>query len=82
MNLCDIFGVGGVGMILAAYFLSVNKMVSLESPTYNLLNLVGAILAFVSCWMLGSMPFVFLQAVWACVSIHSLWKYGFKSENK
>jgi hypothetical protein len=74
MTLSDIFGIGGVGLILAAYFLSVNKVVSQDSASYSWINLSGALLAFVSCYMIGSVPFTVLQAIWAVISIHSLWK--------
>lgn len=74
MNLTDILSTVGVGLILIAYFLGVNKRIDMQSDTYNWLNFVGAILTGISCYMIHFIPMTVLEVIWAGVSLQGIWK--------
>jgi hypothetical protein len=64
----------GVILMLSAYFLLSIKKIKAESIAYNLLNLTGGTLACVGSYMIGALPFVLLEGVWACVAAFSLYR--------
>ena len=74
MNINDIIGSAGVGMILLAYFLSTEKLIRSDSKIYFVLNIIGAGLATLASVLIGYWPFVILEATWTLVSLYGLMK--------
>lgn len=74
MNINDIIGSVGVGMILVAYFLSTEKLIRSDSKIYFVLNIIGAGLATLASVLIGYWPFVILEATWTLVSLYGLMK--------
>ena len=72
MTMTDWVGAIGVAILLAAFFLNVTKRVSQDSLLYIVLNLSGALIAWVASYMLHYMPFIVLEAVWSLVSAIAL----------
>jgi hypothetical protein len=58
----------GVTVLLAAFALNLLRILSTQSPTYLFMNLVGSLLAGVSSYLIGFIPFVVLEAAWALVA--------------
>lgn len=74
MSTSDILATAGVTILLVAFLLQILKVISVESNSYSLMNLIGAALAGISAWMINFMPFVVLESVWVLVSIFNLVK--------
>jgi hypothetical protein len=74
MSTSDILATAGVSILLIAFLLQILKVISVESNSYSLMNLVGAALAGISAWMISFMPFVVLESVWVVVSLFNLIK--------
>jgi hypothetical protein len=74
MNLTDWIGAIGVGILLLAYWLNINKQISETTIGYSLLNIVGAGLACLASVLLRYWPFILLEAAWMMASIFSLYK--------
>lgn len=70
--MADIIGFFGVGLILLAYFLNLYNKLDNENPLYIWINLIGAILAFISSVLIKSVPFAILEGTWAVVSLVAL----------
>ena len=69
MNMTDIIGTIGVGLILLAYFLNIFSLLSKENKVFFLLNITGAGLACYASWMIDYWPFVVLEGTWFLVSV-------------
>lgn len=69
MNMTDIIGTIGVGLILLAYFLNIFNLLSKENNVFFLLNITGAGLACYASWMIDYWPFVVLEGTWFLVSV-------------
>jgi uncharacterized membrane protein YfcA len=69
MNISTLIGSFGVGLLLIAFLLSLFKVISQESITYSLLNIIGAALAGYASWLIDYMPFVVLEGTWCLVAI-------------
>lgn len=69
MNMTDIIGTIGVGLILLAYFLNIFSLLSKENKVFFLLNIAGAGLACYASWMIDYWPFVVLEGTWFLVSV-------------
>ncbi len=78
MSLADVVGALGVFLILLAYFFNLYKKIETGSLFYILMNLAGAILAFLSSVMIHSLPFMVLEATWAMVSLVALIRLYYK----
>ena len=74
MNMTDLIGSAGVGLILLAYFLGTEKLMKTDSKMYFVLNIVGAGLATTASLLLQYWPFVILEATWTLVSLYGLMK--------
>jgi hypothetical protein len=68
----NLIGSIGVALLLAAFVLNLLKRMSTTSPSYTLLNLVGAALACYSSYLIDFMPFVVLEGVWALAALVAL----------
>lgn len=62
-----VIGSIGVGILLIAFVLNLRPWVSRRS--YLAMNVLGAGLAGVYAWQVGSIPFVILEIVWAGVAL-------------
>lgn len=82
MSLADVLGALGVFLILLAYFFNLYKKIETGSLLYILMNLAGAILAFLSSMMIHSLPFMVLEGTWAAVSLVALIRLYYKPLRK
>lgn len=72
----QILSLTGAALILLAYVANQRGRLGPRNPTYNVMNLVGALLLLwvaVADWRWG---FILLEAVWALVSIPPLLRSG------
>jgi len=58
----------GVTILLAAFALNLLRVVSTNSPVYLVMNLAGSVLAGISSYQIGFIPFVVLECAWALVA--------------
>jgi hypothetical protein len=72
MNMSTIIGSVGVSLLLIAFLLSLFKVISQDSITYSLLNIIGAALAGYASWLIDYMPFVVLEGTWCLVAVVGL----------
>ena len=72
MEASDLIGAAGVTLILIAFAANVAGRMERETPLYLALNLVGAALACLSSIMIGFVPFVVLEGIWAMVAAWGL----------
>lgn len=75
MNTVDWIGFVGVFLILLAYILNALNKITTKSLFFILLNLIGASLACLASVLMKYAPFIILEAVWALVSLFSLFGY-------
>ena len=75
MTIIDWIGFIGVFQILFAYILNVFGKIRKGDLSFILLNLIGASLACLASVLMKYIPFIILEAVWALVSLFSLFKY-------
>ena len=62
----------GFVLIVSAYLMVTIKLVEVNSTTYHLLNLVGALCMVVNARHKGARPLLWLNIVWALVAILGL----------
>ena len=70
--MANLIGTIGVALLLAAFVLNLLKLMSAEGYAYTVLNLLGAGLACYSSYLIGFMPFVVLEGVWAVAAAFAL----------
>jgi hypothetical protein len=63
----------GVFLILVAYYLEVNDKIT-RNKTYFTLNIIGSLLAGVGAFMVQLWPIVFLEIVWAIISLKEIFE--------
>jgi hypothetical protein len=68
MDTTLIIGLAGMVLILIAFILTIFKYLDPNSKTDLLLNLIGSALLVWYALLLGSVPFLILNAVWACAA--------------
>lgn len=70
----DIIGMSGTFLVVSAFFGLQLKKINAESLTYNLMNLVGAILLLISlCYNFNLASFV-IELFWITASLIGLYK--------
>lgn len=69
MSYNDIVGTVGVGLILIAYFLQMEKILPKDGKLFYLLNIIGAALACYASLLINYWPFVILEGTWVLVSL-------------
>lgn len=74
MSLSSWIGSVGVTVLLFAFILNLLKKLSANSSAYLLMNIVGALLAGISSYMIDFWPFVILESVWVIASLVPLIK--------
>ena len=67
-----IIGSIGVGLLLLAFFLNLFKILTQDTKTYVVMNILGAGLAGYASILIGFIPFVILEGTWAIVAIVGL----------
>ncbi len=65
----DVAGSVGVFILLLAFGLSLSGRIKQKSLTYELLNVIGALLCCVAAALIGFVPFVVLEGCWALVAV-------------
>jgi hypothetical protein len=71
-NYANLIGSIGVALLLGAFVLNLAKRLATTAPIYSLLNFVGASLAGYSSYLIGFLPFVVLEGVWALAALGAL----------
>lgn len=74
MNLNDLIGTIGVGLILLAYFLNMFSLIKKDGTLYFIINILGAGIACLAAVLIDFMPFILLEAAWVLVSAVGLIK--------
>ena len=74
MNVNDIIGTIGVGLILIAYFLNIFSWIKKDGILFYLMNIIGASIACFTSYLIHYIPFVILEGTWVIVSIIGLLK--------
>lgn len=74
MNLNDVIGTIGVGLILLAYFLNMFSLIKKEGTLYFIINILGAGIACLAAVLIHFVPFILLEAAWVVVSVVGLLK--------
>ena len=72
MSFSDAVGTAGVALILIAFIGNLLGVLGQRSSQYLLLNLVGAALACLASLLIGFLPFVILEGVWALAALAGL----------
>jgi len=73
-----LLGTVGVALLLGAFALSLPGLLRADRSVYLSLNLVGASLACWSSVLIGFLPFVILEGVWAVVAGVALARLRFR----
>lgn len=74
MNSSNIIGSAGVALLLVGYFMNLFKFLTQESKAYGILNVIGAGLACYASVMIGFIPFVILEGIWAFVALIGMFR--------
>ena len=72
--LYQIVSIAGATLILAAYAANQRGWIGPRSPAYNLLNLFGALLLLWVAIVDRRLGFIFLEVVWAAVTVPPLYR--------
>jgi len=80
MNLNDLIGTIGVGLILLAYFLNMFSLIEKDGIVYFTINIVGAGIACFASVLIHFVPFIILEGAWVVVSSIGLLKSIKKSQ--
>ena len=74
MNVSDLIGTVGVGLILIAYFCSTFNWMSAHCKLFFLLNAVGSAMTCYASYLISYWPFVVLEGTWSAVSFIGFFK--------
>ncbi|MFT4520432.1 MAG: hypothetical protein ACI9JM_002835 [Halioglobus sp.] len=75
----DTVGLMGTFLVVLAYYMLQLERVRLKSLSYNIINLVGAVLLLISlCFNFNLASFV-IEIFWIGASLIGLWKYWQRS---
>ncbi|MEM7550311.1 MAG: hypothetical protein AAF363_11575 [Bacteroidota bacterium] len=72
MEAHTIIGSLGVSLLLLAYLMHLLRWIESTNIWYRLLNIIGALLAAWSSYLLNFLPFIILEGTWAVVSAAAL----------
>jgi len=76
----EAFGWIGAFGLLTAFYLNSTKKLTIDSPIYQWLNLVCAIMLAINAYYISSIPFFIINAFWAIVAILSLSRSNIKKD--
>jgi hypothetical protein len=74
MSASSLIGSLGVTILLIAFVLNLLKKLRTDSAAYLIMNILGALLAGISSYMISFWPFVVLEFVWVMASLFPLFK--------
>ena len=74
-NIIDIIGMLGTLMVILAYYLLQLERIDPKSLGYNVMNLMGAILLFISLCFNFNLASLLIEVFWIGASVIGLWKY-------
>lgn len=72
MNITEIIGASGAGLILIAFILEQTHRWKDTDLKYDAVNLLGSALLIAYAVLLGSYPFLVLNGVWALLSLRDV----------
>ena len=72
MDLVTILGIVGAVIILVFFLLNQFKLMSVDSVWYDAGNLIGSVILFAYAWLIGSVPFLIINGVWALFSLRDV----------
>ena len=72
INFAIIVGVIGMTFLLTAFALNLFKKVTQGSLIYNIFNIIGAGLLAYYAYVLNSLPFLILEAIWILFAVYKL----------
>jgi hypothetical protein len=72
MSASVIIGSIGVSFLLLAFFANLFKILTPDTRTYTLMNIVGAGLSCYASSLIGCIPFVILEGTWSAVAAAGL----------
>jgi hypothetical protein len=75
-------GFVGVALLLAAFLANLFHLLRADGHAYMGLNFAGAALACYSSWLIGFMPFVLLEGVWAVVALAGIVRLLFLAQRQ
>ena len=74
MNVNDIIGTIGVGLVLLAYFLNIFSLIKKDGVLFYLLNIIGGAISCYASILIHFLPFIILEGIWTIVSVIGLIK--------
>ena len=75
MEWFDIVGVTGALLIVTAYFLLQTEKISNQSPSFSIINALGALLFLISLCFEFNLAAFFIEFFWLLISVYGVWKW-------
>ena len=75
MEWFDIVGVTGALLIVTAYFLLQTEKFSNQSPSFSIINALGALLILISLCFEFNLAAFFIEFFWLLISVYGVWKW-------
>lgn len=75
MNINDLIGTVGVGLVLIAYFLNIFSLIKKDGALFYALNIIGGAVSCYASVLIMFWPFIILEGIWTIVSIVGLIKH-------
>lgn len=72
MDINIFIGTAGMVLLLLGFSLNELKIMTPDSASYNLMNIIGAGLLMYYAWTLLSIPFIILEGFWAVFAVYKL----------
>ena len=72
MTSYDMLGLSGVAIILICYFLLQIGKLQLKQTVYSALNLLGALLIFISLLFDWNLPAAVIEIAWILISLYGI----------
>ncbi len=70
----NLTGIGGVGLIVIAFFLIQTGKITSTDMLYPVLNLVGASMHLISLYRFYNLPSVVIEIFWIAISVYGIYK--------
>lgn len=74
LSICDIFGIGGVVIILIVYLALQLEKISVQDWRYSAMNGLGATLILVSLYFDFNLSAALIESAWLLISLFGLFK--------
>ncbi|MEP6849721.1 MAG: hypothetical protein ABI999_12765 [Acidobacteriota bacterium] len=79
MDLFDVIGTLGVGIIVLTYILLQSERVRSGQPIYSVLNAIGSGMIIVSLYYTFNLPSFIVEVFWLVISVFGIAKALFKN---